>query len=288
VPTSTRSRPLRWTTRALLALLAAVAVLAFTGTSAGAQPGPAISPPEVPVPAVPIPGGGATAEPAGGGGGIQIDIATGDGEAPSQSILLLLGLAVLSLAPSLVILLSSFTRIVIVLSLTRNALGLQGIPPNQVLIGLSLFLSLFVMAPTLGEVNESALQPYLAGQLDQGEAFDAASQPIKRFMLANTRTDELQLMISAAGEDRPDTPDDVSLTTLIPAFLLSELKTAFIMGFVIFVPFLVIDLVVSAVLMSLGMMMLPPVFVSLPFKLLLFVMVGGWSLIVETLLASFS
>jgi flagellar biosynthesis protein FliP len=288
VPTSTRSRPFRWTTRALLALLAAVAVLAFTGPGAGAQPGPAIAPPEVPVPAVPIPGGGATAEPAGGGGGIQIDIATGDGEAPSQSILLLLGLAVLSLAPSLVILLSSFTRIVIVLSLTRNALGLQGIPPNQVLIGLSLFLSLFVMAPTLGEVNESALQPYLAGQLDQGEAFDAASQPIKRFMLANTRTDELQLMISAAGEDRPDTPDDVGLTTLIPAFLLSELKTAFIMGFVIFVPFLVIDLVVSAVLMSLGMMMLPPVFVSLPFKLLLFVMVGGWSLIVETLLASFS
>jgi flagellar biosynthesis protein FliP len=219
---------------------------------------------------------------------VRIDISTGTGEAPSQSILLLIGLSVISLAPSLVILLSSFTRIVIVLSLTRNALGLQGIPPNQVLIGLALFLSLFVMAPTLTEINDKALQPYLAGQMEQGVAFETASRPIKAFMLDNTRTDELDLMMDAAGGERPATREEVSLTTLIPAFLLSELKTAFIMGFVIFVPFLVIDLVVSAVLMSLGMMMLPPVFVSLPFKMLLFVMVGGWSLIVETLLASFS
>jgi flagellar biosynthetic protein FliP len=290
VPTSNQGPRRRPSVPTVLAgLLLGLLLLVSGAGPADAQSVPVVPQPELPVPTAPVPGGVADADdtPA-TGGGVQIGITTGEGEGPSQSILLLIGLSVLSLAPSLVLLLSSFTRIVIVLSLTRNALGLQGIPPNQVLIGLALFLSLFVMAPTLSEVNEKALQPYLAGEMEQGEAFDAASGPIKAFMLDNTRTDELQLMIDATGGDRPDTRDDVSLTTVIPAFLLSELKTAFIMGFVIFVPFLVIDLVVSAVLMSLGMMMLPPVFVSLPFKLLLFVMVGGWSLIVETLLASFS
>lgn len=277
--------------RALLLVLAATAITAvplLAAAPVAAQGGPDIPRPQPSLPTPPLPG--VDREPADepGGDGVRIDISTGTGEAPSQSILLLVGLSVLSLAPSLMIMLSSFTRIVIVLSLTRNALGLQGIPPNQVLIGLALFLSLFVMGPTLNQVNEEALQPYLAGELGQSEALETASAPVKAFMLDNTRTDELELMINASGEDRPETRQDVSLTTLIPAFLLSELKTAFIMGFVIFVPFLVIDLVVSAVLMSLGMMMLPPVFVSLPFKLLLFVMVGGWSLIVETLLASFA
>jgi flagellar biosynthetic protein FliP len=220
-------------------------------------------------------------------GAISIDIGTAGDEA-SQSVLLIFGLAVISLAPSLVLMVSSFTRIIVVFSLTRNALGLQGIPPNQVLVGLALFLSLFIMAPTLSEVNDDALQPYLDGRISQEVAYDRATGPMQEFMLAQTRTSELELLLDAADRERPATPEDVDLTTLIPAFLLSELKTAFIIGFVIFIPFLVIDIVVSACLMSLGMMMLPPVFVSLPFKLLLFIMVGGWSMIVETLLASFS
>lgn len=295
----------------VLVLLFAVLVLilGLTARPAGAQDGPQPPPvPQVTTPTAPVPttsvpeappapdatGPVVTIAPvtgpgtAGGNGdgSINIDIGT-PGNGPSQSVLLIVGLAVLSLAPSLVLMLSSFTRIVIVLSLTRNALGLQGIPPNQVLVGLALFLSLFVMSPTLKEVNDQALQPYLDGAITQEVAYDRASAPMHEFMMGQTRSSELDLMIGASGAERPDNPDDIPMSTLIPAFLLSELKTAFIMGFVIFIPFLVIDIVVAAVLMSLGMMMLPPVFVSLPFKLLLFVMVGGWSLIVQTLLASF-
>lgn len=218
---------------------------------------------------------------------ITIDIGQGE-DNPSQSVLLIVGLSLLSLAPSIVIMLTSFTRIAVVLSLTRNALGLQGVPPNQVIVGLSLFLSLFIMAPTLSEMNEVALQPYLDGQISQTEAYERATGPMREFMLDNTRSGELDLMMNATPGGRPETIDDVGMTTIIPAFVLSELKTAFLMGFVIFIPFLIIDLVVASVLMSLGMMMLPPVFVSLPFKLLLFVLVGGWSLVVETLLVSYS
>ncbi len=208
-------------------------------------------------------------------------------DGPSQSVTIIVALTLLSLAPSLLIMLTSFTRIVVVLSLTRNAIGLQGVPPNQVLVGMSLFLTLFVMSPTFTEINDTALQPYLDGQLEQAEAFETGAEPLRAFMLEHTRESEIELMLDATEADRPEEPSEVPLSTLIPAFLLSELKTAFLIGFVIFIPFLVIDVVVSAVLMSLGMMMLPPVFVSLPFKLLLFVMVGGWSLIVETLLTSF-
>ncbi|MDH4278829.1 MAG: flagellar type III secretion system pore protein FliP [Acidimicrobiia bacterium] len=215
---------------------------------------------------------------------ITIDDGSGG---PSQSVIIIVALTLLSLAPSLLIMLTSFTRIIVVLSLTRNAIGLQGVPPNQVLVGISLFLTLFVMSPTLTEINDTALQPYLDGQLEQAEAFETGAEPLRAFMLEHTRESEIELMLDATEADRPEEPSDVPLSTLIPAFLLSELKTAFLIGFVIFIPFLVIDVVVSAVLMSLGMMMLPPVFVSLPFKLLLFVMVGGWSLIVETLLTSF-
>jgi len=182
---------------------------------------------------------------------------------------------------------TSFTRIVIVLALTRNAIGLQGIPPNQVVVGLALFLSLFVMGPTLSKMNEVGLQPLLKGQISQGEAYNRASQPLKDLMLANTRRSELSMLISVSGQKQPADPKSVSMATLIPAFILSELRAAFIIGFVIFIPFLLIDMVVSASLMSLGMMMLPPVTVSLPFKLLLFVLVNGWGLILTALVASY-
>jgi len=213
----------------------------------------------------------------------------GTSGAPSQSLMIIVLITLLSVAPALLIMLTSFTRIVIVLSLTRNALGLQSIPPNQVIVGLAMFLSFFVMSPTLSDINTNAVQPLLHGQKTQAQAYDAAVTPLRTFMLKQTRKDELSLFASAAaaGGKKPAKPDDVSLAALIPAFILSELKTAFIIGFVIFIPFLVIDIVVSSSLMSMGMMMLPPVLVSLPFKILLFVMVDGWGLIVRSLLKSF-
>jgi len=217
---------------------------------------------------------------------INIDLG-GTKEKPSQGILIFILLTLLSVAPALLVMTTSFTRIVIVLSLTRNALGLQGIPPNQVLVGLALFLSLFVMAPTLKQVNDTALQPMLKGDKNQTQAWDAAVVPMRKFMMAQTRPKELAMFVSAAKKGRPATEKDVSLTELMPAFILSELKTAFIIGFVVFVPFLIIDIAVSSTLMSMGMMMLPPVVVSLPFKLLLFVMVDGWCLVVRSLLKSF-
>jgi flagellar biosynthetic protein FliP len=261
-------------------------MLTFLASPAAAQEPPIPEPviPEIPIPTPPVPTPGDAVED---DGLITIDIG-GDGDSSaSQSVILIVGLAVLSLAPSIVLMLSSFTRIIIVFSLTRNALGLQGIPPNQVLVGLALFLSLFVMAPTLNQVNEEALQPYLDGTITQEVAVERGSGPIREFMLLHTNSSELDVMLDAGGSERPDTLDDIGLTTLIPAFMLSELKTAFIIGFVIFIPFLIIDIVVAAALMALGMMMLPPAFISLPFKLLLFIMVGGWSLVVETLLATY-
>jgi flagellar biosynthetic protein FliP len=210
-----------------------------------------------------------------------------DGTGPNGSVVLLLALTVLAIAPAILLLTTSFTKIIVVLSLTRNALGLQGVPPNQVLAGLALFLSLFVMGPVVSQVNEEALQPYLNGSATFSQSVDAAKKPMSEFMLKNTRPEELALMVKVSKEEAPATKADVSLTTLIPAFILSELRAAFIIGFVIFVPFLVIDLVVSAGLMSVGMMMLPPVMVSLPFKLLLFVLVDGWGLVVTSLVSSY-
>jgi flagellar biosynthesis protein FliP len=262
----------------VLALLLCVALAA----PASAQDIPGPETPSVTTPEVPTVGGDGSEGP-----NATIDIDLSEGDEPSQSVVIILLLTVLSVAPSLLIMTTSFTRIVVVLSLARNALGLQTIPPNQVVVGLAMFLSLFVMAPTLTEMNEEGLQPYLDGELSQGDAWEAASIPLKNFMLANTREGELQMIVEASGEEVPDDIEDLPLTTVAPAFVLSELKSAFIIGFVIFVPFLVIDLVVSAVLMSLGMMMLPPVFVSLPFKILLFVMVDGWGLIAVTLLESY-
>ena len=298
---------------ATLALIVTVVVTAFGSAAAQAQPA---------IPSAPEPGASATqgdpttpttipADPEGtpeglldgspgpardggeagdGGLDIQVDFGGEDGdptEVPSRTVTIILGLTVLALAPSILIMMTSFTRIVVVLSLVRNALGVQAIPPNQVLVGLAMFLSLFVMAPVLSQINDEALQPYLDGEVTQSVALERAEGPIKEFMLANTRSSDLDLMLSMHGGETPEQPEDTSLVALIPAFVISELKSAFIIGIVVFIPFVVLDLVVSAVLMSLGMMMLPPVFVSLPLKLLLFVMVNGWALTVQSLVANY-
>lgn len=211
----------------------------------------------------------------------------GDNAKPSSSIVVLLGITLLSVVPSLLLMMTSFTKIFVVLALTRNALGLTGVPPNQVLAGLALFLSLFIMAPVLSSVNELGVQPYLSGGLDFGAALDAGSGPLRDFMLGQTREEDIALITRAADQANPADAASVPMLTLIPAFMLSELRAAFIIGFVIFIPFLIIDLVVSASLMSMGMMMLPPVMISLPFKLLLFVLIDGWGLIVTALVGSY-
>ena len=219
-------------------------------------------------------------------GVVNIGINGPDG-APASSLLVLLGITVLSIAPAILLMMTSFTKIFIVLAMTRNAIGLTSIPPTQVLAGLALFLSIFIMWPTLADINTLAVQPYLDGGIDFQGAVDAASGPLRTFMLAHTREEDLGLMTRAADLANPDSPETVPLQTLIPAFMISELRAGFIIGFVIFVPFLVIDLVVSAGLMAMGMMMLPPVMISLPFKILLFVLVDGWGLIITTLVASY-
>ncbi|NIZ92305.1 flagellar type III secretion system pore protein FliP [Kineococcus rubinsiae] len=230
----------------------------------------------------------APAAPAEGQVTIGVNGVNGANGKPSQSIVIIVAMTVLSIAPSLLLLTTSFTKILIVLGLTRNALGLTGTPPNQVLAGLALFLTMFVMAPTFSTINDTAVQPYLKGEKTATAAFESGSVPLKAFMLKQTRGEELALMTQAAKRDLPKNRAEVPLTTLVPAFALSELRSAFIIGFVIFIPFLVIDIVVSSALMSLGMMMLPPVTVSLPFKLLLFVMVDGWGLIVKALVSSYA
>lgn len=217
---------------------------------------------------------------------VTLDI-NGVNGTPDSSIVVLLAITLLSVAPSLLLMMTSFTKIFVVLALTRNALGLTGVPPNQVLAGISLFISLFIMGPVLGEVNDVGVQPYLEGDLTFSQAVEAGSDPLREFMLGQTREDDLALVTRAADQPNPETREDVGILTLIPAFLLSELRSAFIIGFVVFVPFLVIDLVVSSSLMSMGMMMLPPVMVSLPFKLLLFVLVDGWGLILTALVGSY-
>jgi flagellar biosynthetic protein FliP len=206
---------------------------------------------------------------------------------PSTPILVLLGLTLLSLVPAILLTCTSFTKVLVVLSLTRNALGLQQIPPNQVLAGLALFLSLFIMSPVLNQMNHDGVQPYLHGTKSQEVAFQDGVEPLREFMLKQTGNKEIALLTNVAHRKAPAKASDVSLTTLIPAFILSELREAFIIGFMIFIPFLVIDIVVSAGLMSLGMMMMPPVMVSLPFKILLFVLVDGWGLIIKALVQSY-
>ncbi|MFS3127110.1 flagellar type III secretion system pore protein FliP [Nocardioides sp. Bht2] len=206
---------------------------------------------------------------------------------PTTSVTVLLTLTLLSLAPAILLTCTSFTKILVVLSLTRNALGLQQTPPNQVLTGLALFLSLFIMSPVLASMNDQGIQPYLDGQKTSAEAWDDGIAPLQEFMLKHTGDEEIELLLNVAGRETPETRADVGMSTLVPAFVLSELKQAFIIGFIIFIPFLVIDIVVSGALMALGMMMMPPVMVSLPFKLLLFVLVNGWALIIESIVASY-
>ncbi|WP_436038458.1 flagellar type III secretion system pore protein FliP [Microbacterium sp. LjRoot45] len=219
--------------------------------------------------------------------GVTVDINGIDGT-PSASILTLIGITLLSVAPALLLMMSSFTKIFVVLAMTRNALSLPTIPPNQVLAGLSLFLTLFIMWPVLTEIHTVAVQPYTDGGLTFTDAVGAASDPLRTWMLQFTREEDLALMTRFSGADNPDEPASTPLITLIPAFMISELRAAFIIGFVIFVPFLVIDLVVAAALMSMGMMMLPPVMISLPFKILLFLLVDGWGLILRTLVQSYA
>lgn len=209
-----------------------------------------------------------------------------DSGTATTPIRMLLVLTILSLAPSLLIMLTSFTRIIIVLHFVRTAIGTQTAPPNQVLIGLALFLTFFIMWPTFSEINTNAIQPFDAGEITQEEAFAAAEVPLREFMYGETQTKDLQLFVELSGETY-ETEDDIPFTTLVPAFILSELRTAFIMGFLIYIPFIVIDMVVSSVLMSMGMMMLPPTTISLPFKILLFILADGWNLIVESLVGTF-
>ena len=226
--------------------------------------------------------GVASAAPA----GINLNLDSSDGEV-STSLQILALITVLSLAPSILIMCTSFTRIIIVLGFVRNALGTPSMPPNQVLVGIALFLSLFIMTPTLTQMNDQGVQPYLKGDATAAQAFDAGVKPLRTFMLGQTGDHELQLLTNVAHRSLPANRDDVPLSTLVPAFVLSELRQAFIIGFIIFIPFLVIDIVVSGALMALGMMMMPPVMVSLPFKLLLFVLVNGWGLIITALVGSY-
>jgi flagellar biosynthesis protein FliP len=205
---------------------------------------------------------------------------------PSTSIVIIIALTVMSIAPSALILLTGFTRIFIVLGLTRSALGLQNTPPNQVIAGIALFISLVVMTPVLSQMNHDAVQPYLHGKVSATEAIHDGEIPLKTWMLKQTRTPELR-MFANEQKDTYTNPKTLPMTVVIPAFVLSEVQSAFTIGFVIFIPFMVIDLVVASVLMSMGMFMLPPTLVSLPFKILLFVLVDGWTLVVHSLLLSF-
>ncbi|MCL5677139.1 MAG: flagellar type III secretion system pore protein FliP [Firmicutes bacterium] len=263
--------------RALYLLVAAaVLVLLLQGGVALAQPNPDQG-------ADQLPGGTQLPLP-------RVEVGVSTASSPRQvgtSLEILALLTILSLAPAILVLMTSFTRIIVVLGFVRSALGTQQMPPNQVLIGLALFLTFFVMAPVWSQINQDALQPYLAGQLDQAAALQRAAAPLRDFMLRQTREKDLSLFVGMAHLPRPGTPQDIPVYVVVPAFAISELKTAFQIGFVIYIPFIVIDMVVATTLMSMGMLMLPPMLLSLPFKILLFVMVDGWHLVVQSLLTSF-
>lgn len=271
-------------------LVLALGLLVAPASAAAPQAAPQLGPVALPMTPSGPQGPTAPTGPAGpagpGDSSVTIDL-DGITDKPSTPVTVILALSLLSLLPAILLTCTSFTKVLIVLGLTRNALGLQGIPPNQVLAGLALFLSLFIMAPVLGQMNDDGLQPYLDGDKTAALAYDDGVEPLRDFMLDQTGDDELRLLTNVAKRDMPENRADVSMATLVPAFVLSELKQAFIIGFIIFIPFLVIDIVISGALMALGMMMMPPVMVSLPFKLLLFVLVDGWGLVITSVVSSY-
>ncbi len=254
----------RTSTSVLRALLAALALLLVAPASALAAPA----------------GGGAAAA----GLNLQVPV---PGQDPGSTIGILALFTLLTLGPSLLIMTTGFARILIVLGFLRQAMGTPQTPPNQILVGFALFLTMFVMAPTFTKLNDDALQPYLAEKVTAQEALEKAQVPVRQFMIKQTGATELKLFVKLSRGETPRTADDVALTTLVPAFMLSEVKTAFQIGILIYIPFLIIDLVVASTLMSMGMMMLPPAMISLPLKLLLFVLVDGWALLTENLVAGF-
>jgi flagellar biosynthesis protein FliP len=228
----------------------------------------------------------ATPASAAAAGGLSVDF-SGGGLFTERMMQIIALITILSVAPSILIMMTSFVRIVVVLSLLRTALGLQQSPPNSVIVSLALFLSLFVMMPTLKDAYAQGIEPLINNQITTEQAFDKAAVPMKKFMLGHTRQSDLKLFLDMAGSKVPPTPDSIALTSVAPAFMLSELKRAFEIGFLIFVPFLIIDMAVASILMSMGMMMLPPVIISLPFKLIFFVLVDGWRLISGSLVESY-
>ena len=220
----------------------------------------------------------------------NINVGVGTSENPQDVAVTLQIMAVLtlvSLAPGILIMTTSFIRIIVVIGFLRNAMATQNVPPNQVMISLALFLTFYLMAPYWSQANDQGLQPYLAGQISQEEAIANVVEPMREFMFKQTRESDLALFVNLSEAERPETQDDVSTFTLIPAFVISELKTGFQLGFMIYVPFIVIDMIVASTLMSMGMMMLPPVMISLPFKILLFVMIDGWHLLIQSIIVSF-
>jgi flagellar biosynthetic protein FliP len=273
-----------------------LAAFTFRPETAQAQaaPAPAAQAPAPASPAAAPPAGTGTpnaASPAGGQSGAlsrALGAVAGDGRPLSLSLQILLLMSLLTVLPSLLLMMTSFTRIIIVLSILRQAIGLQQTPPNQVLVGLALFLSLFVMKPVIDEIGAQAYTPYGSGQITIEEAVSRSGRVLHGFMIRQTRENDLAMFAGLSGTPRFASPEAVPFSVLLPAFITSELKTAFQIGFLIFLPFLIIDLVVSSTLMSLGMMMLSPTIVSMPFKLLLFVMVDGWTLTMGSLAASFS
>lgn len=250
-------------------LLLAVALVVILSQAASAAPAPNL--PELPLPA--------------------LNVAVGAASGPQDVVLTLQIVAlitILSMAPAILLMVTSFTRILIVLGFVRSAIGLQQTPPNQVISSLALFLTIFTMTPVWRDIYENAFVPYVREELPASEAFEKTVEPLRKFMLGQTREKELSLMVRLSGDPQPNNQDDVRTMVLIPAYVLSELKTAFQMGVVIYIPFIVIDMIVSCILMSMGMMMLPPSMISLPFKILLFVMADGWSLIIASLVTSFN
>lgn len=219
--------------------------------------------------------------------GISIDIGGSTNESMADSVRLLIMMTVIALAPSILIMMTGFTRIIVVFSFVRNALGIQQTPPNQVLVGLALFLTLFLMSPVIEKINDQAYEPFKNGEITQEAALSSAAEPLRDFMFRQTKNEDLNLFIQLSGAPEPQSLDEIKTTALIPAFITSELKRAFMIGFLLYLPFLIIDMVVASVLMSMGMVMLPPSMISLPFKILLFVLADGWGLLVKSLILSF-